>query len=116
MSKAFWVEFKAVDGLSVEENNDVIDGFQEVVHGRKCSGDGGTLRPWTWKELVHVSDEKKEITEKDRKAVIDHLESDGRVTVYVVGELVEWDDEYAASMDVVRESLKEHLRSMYEVN
>ncbi|HSG28226.1 MAG TPA: hypothetical protein VLA34_07080 [Candidatus Krumholzibacterium sp.] len=112
MSKAFWVTFKIVEGLSVDDNNAVLDEFNEVLYGRGCSGDGGIYPDWSWRELVHIGEDIGDIKEDDRQAVIEFFSGNDRIVDYIVGELIEWDDDaYAESMEVVKNSLRQVVLS-----
>jgi len=105
-SKAFWVTFKIVDGLSVDENNGVLDEFNDLLYSRGCSGDGGIYPNWSWRELVHIGEDIGDIKEADRQAVIEFFSNHDKIIDYIVGELIDWDDAaYEESMEVVKDSI-----------
>ena len=106
MTKAFWVTFKIADELNVDERNKVLDEFNEFSFGCGCSGDGGIYRDWSWRELVHIGEDIGDIKETDRQAFIAFLSNHDKIIDYIVGELIDWDDDaYAESIQVVKDSI-----------
>jgi uncharacterized protein YggL (DUF469 family) len=111
MTKAFWVKFKFVDGLTVDETNKALDEYFKFTWSLKCSSDGGPVDPWSWKELVHVSREKQDVTETDRQALIKFLEKHKLITEFQIGELVMWEEAYEASTQLIKDSIIQHFSS-----
>lgn len=109
--KAFWVAFRTIDGLSVDENNRVIDEYQEHVSRIGCASTGGALRPWSWQSLVFASDEKPDVTEGDKRSVIEHLEKNRLLTDYSVSGLVDYEDAADDALALIKSALIEHLKS-----
>ncbi|MDD3641864.1 MAG: 50S ribosome-binding protein YggL [Candidatus Krumholzibacteria bacterium] len=109
--KAFWVSFKTIDGLSVDENNRVIDEYLDHLTRIGCTSNGGVLRPWSWQSLVFASDEKPDVTEGDKRSVIEHLEKNRLLTDYSVSGLVDYEDAEEDALELIKSALIEHLKS-----